>query len=418
MILSIYEYVDVDARSIEADPQSIHDPDVTDFVKRPIKRDDQDTPTVGNASAGRRVTWKVNLVHRWALFPLHSGDLTIGPMSMMLVRPASVAGPRASEELVVHVSEPPVAGRPPGYSVGDVGRFSLTAQVKPREADEGGAVGVHVELTGTGNVPSALATPSRPGVEWLTPETHDDVGPKSNGDFGGKRTFDYVVRMTRAGSVDLGELALPFWNPDAKKYEIARAALGVVRVAPSAGQGASAADVPSETLPGLPAARDVLSAAGGPRSHLDDSAWFWLAGLCAWPVAFAAAVTGRTIGRRVRAAWRTRATSPVTELRERLAAARTACDEADARVADAAIARALEAATIAHAGVSVRGAVGVEVADRLERAGIAREAASRVADLLRECEAARFAPEAADIAASRDRWQRARGVIRGLEATG
>jgi hypothetical protein len=55
------------------------------------------------------------------------------------------------------------------------------------------------------------------------------------------------------------------------------------------------------------------------------------------------------------------------------------------------------------------------VIERLEHAGIARDAASRVADLLRDCEAARFAPDAADIAAARDRWVRAQGVIRGLE---
>jgi hypothetical protein len=96
----------------------------------------------------------------------------------------------------------------------------------------------------------------------------------------------------------------------------------------------------------------------------------------------------------------------------------TACGGADARTADAAIARALEAAAVAYAGVGVRGALAGEVVERLERAGVAHGAASSVADLLRECEAARFAPDAADILSTRNRWLRAQGAIRGLERTG
>jgi hypothetical protein len=98
-----------------------------------------------------------------------------------------------------------------------------------------------------------------------------------------------------------------------------------------------------------------------------------------------------------------------------MSAANAACRGKDARAVDAAVAHALEAAAIAHAGVNVRGAVGDEVIVRLEGAGVARDAASRVAELLRECEAARFAPDAADVLAARDRWQRAQGAIRQME---
>jgi hypothetical protein len=102
----------------------------------------------------------------------------------------------------------------------------------------------------------------------------------------------------------------------------------------------------------------------------------------------------------------------------RVALAHVACGGKDAREADAAIARALEAATVVHAGVSVRAAVGGEVVDRLERAGVARDAAAGIAELLRECEAARFSPDATDVVAARDRWIRAQGVIRGMEKRG
>jgi hypothetical protein len=415
VLFSVYEYMDVTAGRVEYDAD--HDASVADFVKHPLLREDQEAPLVGYASVGGR-TWEVKLVRRWAVFPLHVGDLTIGPMHVRMLRPSAVAGSeRATESLVVHATEPPLAGRPPGYVLGDVGRFSLSAQVSPREVDQGGAIGVHVELSGIGNLPSAIPTPAREGVEWLAPEVHDELGP-SDQSFGGKRIFDYVVRARRAGSIDLGALAVPFWDPDSRRYDVSRAQLGVVRVAASAAASAALEEDAQNRLPPLPRSRDVLEGWRVPLSHLDDSPLFWIAGIGGWPLAFAFASAGRTVGRRALAAWRQRGVSPARELKQRLAAAVAACEKGDPRTADAAIARALEAATLAHAGVSVRGAVGGELVERLERAGVAPDAASRVADLLGECDRARFAPDAVDIIAARDRWVRAQGAIRGLEKRG
>ena len=84
-------------------------------------------------------------------------------------------------------------------------------------------------------------------------------------------------------------------------------------------------------------------------------------------------------------------------------------------IAGIAIVRALEAAAVAHAGVSVRDAVGGAVVERLERAGVSPQAASSIAELLQECEAARFAPAAPDVVTARGRWLRAQGAIRSLE---
>lgn len=412
---SVYEYIDIGAQAgVEVDDSDVHDATVADFVKHQLLREDQDALLAGYASIAGR-TWLVKLVRRWALFPLHAGDLAIGPMSVTLSRPRSAAGPRTTEAFKVHVTEPPAAGRPPGYALGDVGHFSLTAQVTPRDVDQGGAVGVHVELSGTGNVPSTIETPAREGVEWLAPEVHDQLGAIGHESFGGKRSFDYVVRVQHAGDVALGELALPFWDPDAKRYDVARASLGVVHVKPVANAPAASAEAPEETLPGLPAPVDKMEGEPQRRAHFDDAPLFWLFGIGAWPVAFGVAVGATAVGRRAARAWGARRASPAAELKERLAAADTASEGTDARQVDAAVARALEAAAMAHAGVNVRGAIGGEVAERLARAGVAQDAASRVAELLRECEMARFSPEGADVASARDRWVRARGAIRELE---
>jgi hypothetical protein len=413
---SVYEYLDVTASDVAID-EDARDAQVPDFVKHPLQPEDQDAVLAGYATAGGR-TWIVKLVRRWALFPLKSGDLVIGPMRETMARPRSLAGqPRTTEELHVHVTEPPVAGRPAGYSLGDVGRFTLTAQVQPRELEAGGAVGVHVELSGTGNLPGAITPGAREGIEWLSPEVHDALGPVGHDLYGGKRTFDFVVRVKKAGNLDLGTLALPFWDPEQRRYETARAALGAVHVtaAPGAAPPVEAAD---PVLPGLPAQRDTLQGAPEHRRFADDTMLFWLGGVGAWPMVFGIAAAGRVGVRRARRAWQGRRASPATDLRERVALAHAACEGKDAREADAAIARALQAATVAHAGVNVRAAVGGEVVDRLERAGVAHAAASSVAELLRECEAARFSPDATDVVAVRDRWIRAQGAIRGMEKRG
>jgi hypothetical protein len=396
---TVLEYMDMDdPRPVEGETN--HEPDAADFIRHSLLPEDSKVPLVGLASIGGH-TWRVAQVIRWALFPLRAGDLAIGPLSISLVRPALQNSERKSETLHVQVTEPPAAGRPPGYAVGEV--------------EQGGAVGVHVELSGTGNLPASIAPPARAGVEWLTPELHDQLGPIGHDVFGGKRSFDFVVRMHRAGDVDLGEATVPFWDAEQRRYDVARAKLGVVHVRPSATAPVASGTADPETLSGLPAPRDALEGTAASRPHPDDSRAFWLLGVGAWPMAFGVAVAGRATGRRLARAWRERRASPASELRERVAGAARACAAEDSRVADAAIARALEAATVAHAGVSVRGAVGGEVVDRLERAGVGRDAATSVAELLRECEAARFSPTAADVAAARDRWARARDVLRQLE---
>jgi hypothetical protein len=414
---SVYEYIDTSASNLEVDGEDVHDSQADDFVKRPILREDQEAVLVGHANVGGR-TWDVKLVRRWALFPLRSGDLVIGPMSVGLLRPRSAAGSkRTTETLHVAVTEPPLSGRPPGYSVGDVGHFSLAAQVDPRQAEQGGAVGVHVEVSGRGSVPGTLAVPAQEGVEWLAPEVHQELGPIGHDVFGGKRTFDFVVRLKRGGDVDLGEFTLPFWDPEQHRYDVAKAKLGVVRVKAAAGAAAESSES-QEVLAGLPAPRLALSGEMPSHGHVDDRPWFWLAGVAAWPVAFVLAFAGRKVARKVAVAWREKRASPAHDLRERIAAANAASGAKDARTVDAATARALEAAAVAHVGVSVRDAVGPEVVDRLERAGVPPSAASRIAELLRECEAARFAPDAADVVAARDRWLRAQGAIRTLEKRG
>jgi BatD DUF11 like domain len=410
--LEIYVYIEANERS--ADLTDVHEATADDFVKRSIVDDDAAEKNEGRALVGGRL-YGVKLLRKWALFPLKAGDLSIGPMSLTLARRhVAFADPeRKSEALVVHVGEPPLAGRPPGFIVGDTGKFNLTATTTPKDIERDGAVGVTVELSGTGNVPASITPPARAGIEWLTPEVHEKMGPVSGGDkYGGKRTFAFVVRLHKEGVVDLGDLTLPYYNPDARAYGVARAALGVVNVRP----GATPTPAPEATFDpfaGLPAARTNLAPPRVAPAHWSDSPIFWL-GLFATPLAYGVAAGTGALVRGVKRARSEKAKSPETDLRARMAAAVTACKGTDPRAADAAVARVLRAATVAKVGVNVRDAEGAEVSRRLADAGVEEPLAQRVEELIRDCEAAQFSPDAAEMTAVRERWEAARDLVGSL----
>ncbi len=408
LTLSVYEYVDLSEN--DPDLTDIHEATANDFVKRSLSEDDS-ARVVGNARIGGRY-WGVKLVRRWALFPLKGGDLDIGPMSVSLVRSRVAGGSvRESETLRVHVTEPPLDGRPPGYVVGDTGNFGLTAEVTPREVEQGGAVGVNVELSGTGNLPSAITPPARAGLEWLEPEVREKVGATASDRFGGTRTFSFVLRLHREGDVDLGDVTLPFYNPDSHAYGVARASLGKVKVRPNPNPAPTEAAF--DPFAGLPAPRAERAGAKAPSAHLSDAPAFWWS-LGMLPVSYAVFAGAWAAGSSLRKRRYERKASPETELKTRMAEATVACAGPEPSSGYAAIVRALEMGTLARLGVNVRDAQRGQIAHRLVQAGVEAAAATYYEDLLRAAETARFSFDQEAAGAMKGRWEEARHAILAL----
>jgi hypothetical protein len=259
-----------------------------------------------------------------------------------------------------------------------------------------------------------ITPPAQAGIEWLPPVVREKVGATEGDHFGGTRTFAYVVRLHKAGDVDLGAIQLPYWDPLRKRYDVARANLGVVTVHPSKTPKVAADQAP-DPFAALPDVRAQMGGTRAPARHLAENhaRLFWLM-LAATPLSFFvfAGVSGLVTRVRERAA--TRAASPETELKAKLLAAESAARTEDARLICAATARALEAATVVYADVHVRDARGGEAGKRLVDAGVAEDIAGKVESLLAECEAARFSPEDPPLAAARERWITAKGAIRSL----
>jgi len=408
--LSVLVYADVKMADPElADP---HEVGTSEFLRQSLLKPDANIERVAFARVNGRV-YAVAILRKYALFPLHAGELTITPMRVSVGR----GGERAIDALKIRVTEPPLDHRPPGYKMGDVGRFFLTADVAPRNVQRGGAVAVNVELSGQGNLPAALTVPTRPGVTWLDPDVKEDLhvlDAKSIGAsdvWGGSRRFAYVVQPTQEGDLDLGEIAVPFYDPQSKSYDVAKASLGVIHVTP--GAAAPAAD-DIKLLPNLPQVRTSLGGTRHAEARWADGNAFWaLLGMPA--LAFVFAATGRRAKQSLEQRARQRRESPVADLKQRLRVLGEADLGSDARAIDGATIRVLESAAVAYANVNVRGVGGEAVTSVLTRAGTSAAIADELRDLLEACAAARFSPDGGELEEARKRSKRARALCDKLQ---
>ncbi|HVW30790.1 MAG TPA: BatD family protein [Polyangiaceae bacterium] len=352
-----------------------------------------------------------------ALFPLHAGDLTIGPMKMGFRGPGyPESSPmqglvRASKELHVTVREPPIAGRPPGYELGDVGTYTLSSEVEPRSVVAGDAIAVTVRLEGTGNVPHAVKVPEQKGVDWLDPTITDQVDAH-DGVVGGSRTFRYVVRLDEPGTHDLGEVTLPYYDPKVRRYDVARTALGSVEVkpgkaiapAPSAASSAAPSEGPLEDI-GPP--RRALGASPAAPRHLTDSKNFFglLAGA---PLAVVALGGLAELAGRLRRRLAARGQSLSAASRKALLDARAAAARRDQAGVAGAVERAVYLSIEDKLGLKARAVLRADLDRKLEKAGAERAVASELVDVLDACDKLRFSTgDASDAGSVIERASRA-----------
>jgi hypothetical protein len=374
-----------------------HEPSLPDFFRRELLQHGADPET-------RRVTingvgWLVKPIFKVALFPLRSGDIDIGPMQLTLnSRTLGLQNAvRASQTIRLHVTEPPAAGRPVGYQLGDVGFYSLSATVDPRTTEVGGAIGVTIVLGGVGNVPNAIRVPLSSSVEWLEPQVRENIEVE-NGKIRGSRTFTYVVRPKTAGTLDLGAVTLPHWNPDRKVYETARASLGKVEVAAKAGVVNKDPIVTHDPWSALGAPRADLRPFPRAREPFTDQPVYW-AGLFGLPAAVVVGSLGSRGMKRMRSQLAARRAGAERGIEKALIDARDAKKRGDRMVVAASLDRALYLAIERATALRARALLIDEVPRALEERQVPADIATEVGSLLGSIEGFRFAPEGAPDAA-------------------
>jgi len=337
--------------------------------------------------------WNVKKVRELALFPIRAGKLTIGAMRLGFDgRGYPSSGParglvRYSTPLFVDVSEPPLTGRPPGYRLGDVGRYTLTARVEPREVSAGEAVSVVAKLEGTGNVPFNLRTPQQHGVRWLEPTQVEQIEPRGS-TIGGWRKLTYIVHLEEAGDVDLGELSLPYWDPERETYDVAKASLGKVHVKPSSDDAPKIPQEP-DALAGLMKLRKTMGSDTSARAPITDESWYWLALLLA-PTSVVLTGGGAAAARRLRQRTQARRESHASAVARALAEARKAARDGKPGGVAAAVERAIVASIEDATGLKARGILRDDLEAELRNGGVEEDAAREARSILDACDGIRF----------------------------
>lgn len=361
--------------------------------------------------------WIAGKIREICLFPLHAGGLKIGSFGLTFEGGAYRANPpitRASPPITLDVTEPPLDGRPAGYRVGDVGTLELSVAVDPRKVTAGDAVSVVAKLSGTGSIPTALHVPEQRGVEWLDP-THVDEVNNEHGTVRGFRAFTYIVKLHDPGTVDLGELTLPYWDPHKRAYATARAALGKVEVAPNPkaapSAAASAAGSASADF-GDPLAlkpRRTLAPYAAASAPFTDGARFWYLLLGA-PLAVLVGGFGVELGGRIRRSRSASRSSPLRLAQESLKAADAAARGSEIAKTAAAVERALFLAIEAGTGIRARALLKDDLRAALGGAGVEATTVARALELLDACESARFTGKSGELQ-PKELVSRARGLL-------
>jgi hypothetical protein len=226
MVYTVYLYTltDVGAVSLSAVPdfQGFWVRDIPQPAKLPT-----DMVEVEGKRYGRVV------VLQKALFPLRPGRHELRPTELdLLVRTIrrSFFGPPVSESDEVHLRTPSmpveVQALPPapeGFT-GAVGRMSLEATVEPPELRMGEAATVTLTLAGEGNL-HGVPEPRMPEIAGLNvlPPQQEGKDVISGTVIRGSRTWTWSVVPEKAGSYQLKLPEIPYFDPAAKQYQVAKA---------------------------------------------------------------------------------------------------------------------------------------------------------------------------------------------------
>lgn len=341
--------------------------------------------------------WFARKILNYALFPTKSGRLKVGEAE------ASFAGAgllgsssyrnvqRKSQPLEVIVDEPPVAGRPAGYHIGDVGSFKISADVEPRKVKANESISVQVEVSGVGQLPQRLDPPEQTGVDWLEPTVTQQIDEQRDR-IAGRRNFTYVVRLDKVGTIDLGNFKFPFFDPSTRKYSIASAPLGAVVVEPNA--TTSNPSPPSATggddsmLAALQPRRQLGRAGVPPRYFADRRGFFfWLS---AGPL-LSLALFGLRKGLQRLSDWRSRLSGSARVLLDaELRSARKAIERENPSEAAASVERLVHLLIEHSVGLRSRGVLRADLAHEIEHRGLERAEAERCVALLESCDNVRF----------------------------
>ena len=301
----------------------------------------------------------------------------------------------------------PSAGRPANYREGTIGNFKLTAELAPDE-NQGRAL-LSVTVDGSGGLetvdPPSVVGISGAEVKPLPSDDKDDVTYDQTG-VTGKRSFQYLLTPTRAGTVFVPALKLDFFDPKTGTFKMAQSkALKYVAKQAATRRSAVAKVGQSEDamveLHPIEADSQLQTVSKTPLYH---HWWYW--GALCLPFLGFVGLRGTDLVTR-------RKTAGSGKARRRRAGARAAERISKAKADYAEIAAALHDYVEDKKGLTIRGGSKRQLEGPLAEHW-SPDLVAQLLDLLEECDMARFA--AGDGGGAGDAPQRAATLLVSLEA--
>lgn len=192
-------------------------------------------PTIENVIVNG-LNYNVATIRKVALFPTHSGELTLEPISVVVeaqVRKRStsifdsffedpfgsvVQKTISSKPVKIEVMDLPKEGQPADFS-GAVGEYTLSASVDKNQAKTNEAIALHIKISGEGNIKMVNLpdVPVLPGIEKYDPKINtqiDNLGETIRG----TKKAEYILIPRIPGDYTIPSLSFTFFNPKTKQY--------------------------------------------------------------------------------------------------------------------------------------------------------------------------------------------------------
>lgn len=356
------------------------------------------------SSSGRRrvqigedIFVRETLVH-YQLIPLRAGNVELPKVAIEMTVDQSrgfqrkrVKATRESEPVAITVKPLPSKGRPADFRGSAVGAVKLQAAADRTriKGDQGVQFTVITTVDGLlQNVPP-VELPDIDGFRVFPPSNNENVR-LFNEALRGTRRQTWLMRPTRDGTLTIPSMSLPYFDPKAGRYRVARTrkltvqASGVKATQAKAGQGARVTD--REAL-ALRTIRKTVSAHSA-DTPVYTRAWF-LIGFAAPPIAFAALLlVGRARRRRDATAGSRSAKRAANVAQARL----DAVARGKEATPYAAVSHALIGYLEARLGQPVKGLTHPELERLLQSRGATATQTRELVTELENCDFARFAP--------------------------
>ncbi len=340
---------------------------------------------------------------RRALFPQKAGTLTITPAEVTVGMRRRVGG-RPTQ---VEVLPLPTEGRPPNFSVNNVGNYAISAAVDRARVKQGEPFTLTIKISGTGNIRviDPGAWPELDGLRRYDPKV--DTRPAVGMQVGGERVYEFLMIPEKAGDLQIPAHSFAFFDPATARYQTVQTKPIALAVAADANapaptkQGDTPAEISTDEHEGLLA--PIITPETLPRTASSGS---WLTsgrfttGMILAPVVLVASSVGRALWRRYGPDDASRQAA-ARALKERDLVAQAERGVGSGEGFYNSLAQLLQAAAARRAGPEGEGLPRRPLLELLARRGVEAADVERLGKLLDRCDAARFGAAASETAEQR-----------------